>query len=299
MIKGNYAIAVWNSRNKKRYVDLGYKFTKMNDSFNVKIEDLSDGSNATVFLICDYCGKEYPIKWEVYKRIHKRSAIEKDCCEDCLQQKAKDAVQEKYGGFSEMFYSANDRRTATNLERYGVENVFAADCVKESIVKTNIDKYGVPYTQESHDVREKAEATCMKKYGVKNYVELFKGKFIKENSPCWKGGSEYNRSERATFEYSQWRKEVFHRDNHTCQCCKRRSHKGVPLEINAHHIANWGDNESLRYDVDNGITLCVDCHTLFHQIYGKRNNNRKQLEEFLHNQMKRYAELAESQLQEL
>lgn len=299
MIKGDHARVVWNSRNKRRYVDLGYKFTKMGDSFDVKIDDLTDGSNATVFLICDYCGKEYSMKWEVYKRIHRKSAIDKDCCEECLQKKAKDAVDKKYGGFSEMFFSANDRRVSTNLERYGVENVFAADSVKDSIIKTNLAKYGVQYNQECRSVREKTEATCMERYGVKNYVELFRGKFIKENSPSWKGGTEHNNAERATFEYAQWRKAVFHRDNHTCQCCGRRSHKGATLEINAHHIANWKDNEALRYDVDNGATLCVDCHTLFHKIYGKRNNSKEQLDEFLHNQMKRYAELAESQLQEL
>ena len=38
----------WNAKNKKRFVNLGYKFTKMNDAFEVKIEDLSNGSSAKI-----------------------------------------------------------------------------------------------------------------------------------------------------------------------------------------------------------------------------------------------------------
>ena len=299
MLKDNHAIVRWNSKNKKRFVDLGYEFTKMRDPFEVDVKDLSDGSNATVFLICDYCGKEYTTAWYTYLYIHRRSDVDKDCCGDCCQLKAKEAVQEKYGDFSGMFYAANDRRAATNIERYGTANVFASECIKERIVASNMEKYGVPYTQQNKDVHAKGEETCLKKYGVRNYFELFRGKFIKENSPNWKGGPEYSRVERATYEYIQWRKAVYHRDNCTCQCCGRRSHKGATLTLNAHHIANWKDNEDLRYDVDNGVTLCSECHTAFHQIYGKRHNTREQLDEFISNQINRYAELAGTEPQEL
>lgn len=37
----------------------------------------------------------------------------------------------------------------------------------------------------------------------------------------------------------------------------------------------------LGYDVSNGITLCRDCHIVFHMIYGKENNTDLQLKEFL------------------
>lgn len=53
--------------------------------------------------------------------------------------------------------------------------------------------------------------------------------------------------------------------------------------LNAHHIINFAQNESLQLDVDNGITLCKNCHHLFHRIYGKKNNNFVQIQEFINN----------------
>jgi len=62
----------WGTRNKKKYMDKGYKFTKMNDEFELKIEDLSNGSNIGVEVVCD--GKNCttpllnPTKWINYLR---------------------------------------------------------------------------------------------------------------------------------------------------------------------------------------------------------------------------------------
>ena len=56
-------------------------------------------------------------------------------------------------------------------------------------------------------------------------------------------------------EYKQWRKAVFERDNYTCQTCKAT---GVYLQ--ADHIKQWAFFPELRYDLNNGRTLCIDCH---------------------------------------
>lgn len=60
-----------------------------------------------------------------------------------------------------------------------------------------------------------------------------------------------------TTRYKKWRMEVFLRDNFTCQNCWKR---GCYLE--AHHIKSWAEYPKLRYIVDNGVTLCKDCHKL-------------------------------------
>ena len=78
-------------------------------------------------------------------------------------------------------------------------------------------------------------------------------------------------------EYYNWRKEVYERDKYTCQCCG--DNKGGNLV--AHHILNYSSNKELRTTLSNGITLCSACHDKFHKIYGNKNNNEKQLKEFL------------------
>ena len=35
---------------------------------------------------------------------------------------------------------------------------------------------------------------------------------------------------------------------------------GSNRQVQAHHIKTWANASYLRYDVDNGITLCRDCH---------------------------------------
>ena len=59
-------------------------------------------------------------------------------------------------------------------------------------------------------------------------------------------------------QYKKWRKEIYNRDNFTCQwpgCCSN-------IKLNAHHICRWVDYPGLRYHIDNGITLCASHHKL-------------------------------------
>lgn len=74
----------------------------------------------------------------------------------------------------------------------------------------------------------------------------------------------------------KWSREVRERDGYQCQCCRNRT--GI---MHAHHILNYADYPSERYEVSNGITLCEHCHNKFHSMYGKHLNSREQLEEFL------------------
>lgn len=76
--------------------------------------------------------------------------------------------------------------------------------------------------------------------------------------------------------YIPWRMAVLERDYFTCQKCKQYLNK-----LEAHHIYNFSDHIHLRYEVENGITLCEKCHNNFHRIYGKQYNNKYQLDEFL------------------
>lgn len=69
---------------------------------------------------------------------------------------------------------------------------------------------------------------------------------------------------RGRTEYREWRRKVFERDNYTCKHCNVR---GGYLE--ADHIKPWCNYPELRYCVDNGRTLCKDCHKRT-DTYGKK-----------------------------
>ena len=56
--------------------------------------------------------------------------------------------------------------------------------------------------------------------------------------------------------YKEWRSRVKKRDKYKCQMPNCSSTK----RLQVHHIKKWSSASSLRYDVDNGITLCGWCH---------------------------------------
>lgn len=82
----------------------------------------------------------------------------------------------------------------------------------------------------------------------------------KPNSGKSQRSIEYQR-----YEYKTWRKAVYERDNYTCQKCNKR---GGRLE--AHHIKPWSDYPEVRFDVNNGMTLCETCHAHEHKREPKR-----------------------------
>lgn len=76
----------------------------------------------------------------------------------------------------------------------------------------------------------------------------------------------------------QWRNDVYKRDDYTCQCCGK---KGVYLV--AHHLDGYNWCKDGRFDINNGITLCENCHKEFHHIYGYGNNTKQQYKKFIKN----------------
>lgn len=103
-------------------------------------------------------------------------------------------------------------------------------------------------------------------------------KFKKGNVPwTWRGGiTPINIKIRSSLEYSFWRKSCLKRDNFTCQ---KTGIIGGDLVV--HHINNFAEFPELRFAIDNGITLSEKSHVEFHKKYGKRNNTKEQIVEFL------------------
>lgn len=102
---------------------------------------------------------------------------------------------------------------------------------------------------------------------------------------------------RSTEKYKEWRKSVFKRDDYICQKCGVRSKKGVAVYLQAHHKKplslilhenniKYNDFKTLQkllnldelWDINNGETLCLDCHKKIHKknnIYVRRRYRKK------------------------
>lgn len=77
-----------------------------------------------------------------------------------------------------------------------------------------------------------------------------------DKAVAWQGGkTKESKCRRTNADYKAWRMAVFERDNFKCQCCRRHTRT-----LEAHHIKEVCNYPELIYDVDNGITLCHECH---------------------------------------
>lgn len=64
------------------------------------------------------------------------------------------------------------------------------------------------------------------------------------------------KQERNDYPYQEWRRQVFERDNWKCHM----RNSDCSGKIIAHHILSWSQFPELRYEVNNGITLCEFHH---------------------------------------
>jgi len=97
-----------------------------------------------------------------------------------------------------------------------------------------------------------------------------KNKKLGKNNPNYKNGK-YTIENRKkywhytqSYDYKQWRIAIFERDRYRCQGCQQ-----VGGYLTAHHIKSWAHYPKLRYEINNGITLCEECHKLTDNYKGR------------------------------
>lgn len=85
-----------------------------------------------------------------------------------------------------------------------------------------------------------------------------RGLLIGPKNPNWRGGIQLKHPERNRYRSKMWVKAVKDRDGWKCVECDAET------RLHAHHIKGWRDRPDLRYDMDNGLTLCHECHVMAH-----------------------------------
>lgn len=143
---------------------------------------------------------------------------------------------------------------------------------QETKDKLSIAKTGIKQSKDSIQKRIKSRA------GYRHSQETIEK--IKISNKKRFENHEYKTDEstiaRKKSQYKDWRKSVYARDDYTCQKCLCRG-----KDLHPHHIMNFKAHPELRYEVSNGITLCVEHHKKFHKLYGKVRNNENQIENYI------------------
>jgi ribosomal protein S27E len=212
-----------------------------------KIKDLSPTSGYKVEVQCPECGK---IRTVYYRSICKAGHT---MCQSCSAKKKMSKTIENGTKFNKL--------TVINASDKSGYSICRCECGNEKEVS-------------NYELISGGTKSCgclrsenMKKIGINP---------TGENHWHWKGGISNERHlSMAHKEYKDWRNDVFERDEYTCQKCSQ-----IGGELRAHHIYNYADYPELRLDVDNGITLCEECHRKFHSINGNT-TNKEQLNNFI------------------
>lgn len=170
----------WNNANKKWYMGKGYQYTKNNDYFICKTEDLTPASRTRVTVNCDYCGAEITKQYSNY--MIERRKVPKDCCSNrkCMVLKSEEVSMITYG-VSNYAKTDKHRKRLRELRLTPFEDVLSLCQNKGLILLSKEDDYVTDRSRlivicTNHKEQGKQET---------NFAN------IKANqSCCWFGGNE-------------------------------------------------------------------------------------------------------------
>ena len=214
--------------------------------------------------ICEYCGKRY-IKSSTKSKKH--FSNRKYCSRYCANNaKVEWGDLKKECAYCGKIYEKLEKYSQTQWEK---SKYCSLKCL-------NRDK---KWTQEQKD---RVSGKNHHGFGKHNSIEtrLKRSESLKgEKAPNWQGGkTAQSYSIRHGIKYRLWREAIFTRDNWTCQ------KTGIRGEIlRAHHIKNFAQFPELQFITSNGITFSKETHRGFHKKYGRKNNTKEQVEEFIYN----------------
>ena len=231
---------------------------------------------------CHGCGKRILIIPSRVK-LKKHNFCDKECYKKNMGKysKGKNNIQDNTQVFI-CDHCGNEFKRVPNQNK-GKKKYCSRDCYYEVIQnkpKTQLIALNCPVCASGFEVWKSKLSYTKDNYCSRKCANIGFGiKYSRENSPCYNSNitDEERERQRHTPKNNNWRNAIYERDNYTCQCCG--DNKGGNLR--AHHILNYSEYLELRYEMENGIVFCESCHVRFHNIYGYKNNNKEQLNEYL------------------
>jgi 5-methylcytosine-specific restriction endonuclease McrA len=95
-----------------------------------------------------------------------------------------------------------------------------------------------------------------------NWVLDLKPKTVVLKQICKKTITPKSSKVQRGFNQVAWSSMVKLRDKQCTECSS-------VYDLHAHHIKSFKDNKELRYDINNGVTLCGQCHRKWHKENGR------------------------------
>lgn len=189
---------------------------------------------------CLVCNKFFT-STQYLKSINKGKYCSKTCCD--FDKIGKKQSQESI-----------KKRSASNIGKHKM-----SESHKLKIIVSNTGKVLSEETKDKIREKRKFQVNTVKgkTWKVRDTSNMIgkhsgekNGRWIKDRTLLAK------KQQRSDSAYKDWRMQVWKRDKFKCRisnldCCGR---------IEAHHILSWSEYENLRYEVNNGITLCHAHH---------------------------------------
>lgn len=89
-------------------------------------------------------------------------------CKLSRKDKIKKGICDSFGSIANFQKYTLEKRIKTNLKKYGVENVFQSEEIKEKSKQTFLKKYGVEHALQNKEILNNQKQTIKNKYGVEN-----------------------------------------------------------------------------------------------------------------------------------
>lgn len=164
--------------------------------FGYSIDSVSDGSNKSIYLVCDYCNKSYASTKK--KRKKSNQFCSKDACNDCRYKKREDVSLARDGvknsaqredvrkKISESAWIVSGefkkKRKDVMLKKYGVENPMHCEELKNKLKNSIKEKYGVENIMQIEEVAKEASKKSINTRVVKGLIKQIDGKTLPEHA---------------------------------------------------------------------------------------------------------------------
>lgn len=241
-ISASGLVIKWGGKNKQHYLDLGYDYTGLHTELKItNPRHLLPESSISVTVTCPSCSETRMVDFKGLRRCNSAK------CLKCST--SNDLTGRKFGRLTAIKQVA----TPQGIVGKKLYWLFRCECGNEHIA------IGSDVTQG-----KTTSCGCF-------LLEMLSGSNNGNYNPNLT--DEERIRNRSGHRANNWRFAVYQRDNRICFIC------GGKGDI-AHHIYGYHWAENMRYDINNGVTLCKSCHSRFHNEYGMKNNCGLQFMDF-------------------